>query len=306
LKRPELGVALFVLTVTSTGGVLRAADPAADAAAPSARKVKGKAKGKGKGKVDDAATSAALPAAQIESLRLALVGSDDGAAIEAAGALGASGSAAAAAPLVEVLAAGTTDARAQSALDALAKLGAAHLLGTGQTTIELLDLYAGHRAPDVRLRALKALGGVADAAVVPVLRERLGDAAPDVRAAAAEALAGRQEVKVAPRMFALLKLGDPGVAAPLAKIATPDLVPQIAELVGSVDDAIIASTLGEYVKRTDVPDKLRVDVLRTIGRLAGAAATTALVEYVASVPSKDDRPSKQEAQKLLDQREDNQ
>jgi len=43
--------------------------------------------------------------------------------------------------------------------------------------------------------------------------------------------------------------------------------------------------------------------VRTIAKLAGAAATTALVEYVASVPAKDDRPSKREAQKLLDQRE---
>ena len=51
-----------------------------------------------------------------------------------------------------------------------------------------------------------------------------------------------------------------------------------------------------------MPDKLRVDVLRTISRLGGASATTALVEYVASVPAKDDRPSKREAQKLLDER----
>ena len=59
---------------------------------------------------------------------------------------------------------------------------------------------------------------------------------------------------------------------------------------------------GGAVKRDDVPDKLRVDVLRTIGGLAGAAATTALVEYVASIPAKDARPSKREAQKLLDER----
>ena len=45
----------------------------------------------------------------------------------------------------------------------------------------------------------------------------------------------------------------------------------------------------------DVADGLRVDVVRTIGHLSGAAATTALVEYIASVPAKDDRPSKKEA-----------
>ena len=60
--------------------------------------------------------------------------------------------------------------------------------------------------------------------------------------------------------------------------------------------------LGDYVKRPDVPDKLRIDVLRTIGGLSGAVATTALVDYVASVPAKEDRASKKEAQKLLDER----
>ena len=41
-------------------------------------------------------------------------------------------------------------------------------------------------------------------------------------------------------------------------------------------------------------------MLRTIGGLSGAVATTALVDYVASVPAKEDRASKKEAQKLLD------
>ncbi len=171
----------------------------------------------------------------------------------------------------------------------------------------MLELYAGHRTPDLRRRAVKALGAVkedrAAAVVVPALVARLGDAAPDVRATAGESLAARREVKAAtPRLYALVKRGDPGAAGPLAALAPPDLIPQIAELAGSVDDGVLATVLGEYVKRDDVPDKLRVDVLRTIGGLAGAGATTALVEYLASVPAKDARPSKKEAQKLLDER----
>jgi len=248
------------------------------------------------------APAASLPADKLEGLRLALVGADDAAAVEATGTLGASGSAAAAEPLIETLAAGATPARLQAALDALAKLGEAHLLRADQTMIDALTLYAGHRAPDVRRRALRVLGTLNDPRVIPVLVERLGDAAPDVRGAAAAALAERHEAKAAPRMFSLLARGDAGVAAPLALLATPDMIPRIAELTGTIDDAIVADALGEYVKRGDVPDKLRVDVLRTIGRLSGAVATTALVEYVASVPAKEDRPSKKEAQKLIDAR----
>jgi uncharacterized membrane protein YkvA (DUF1232 family) len=298
LKRRRLCVLWIALVLTSSGGVLRAAVAPSGSAPEGVPTTKSKAKAKAKA----TPPTATMPAARLESLRLALAGADDGAAIDAAATLGASGVAGARDPLIEILAAGATSARAQAALDALGKLSEARLLGKEQTTFDLLDLYAGHRAPEVRRRAIKVLGSIADARAVPTLMERLGDAAPDVRAAAAEALAARRDTKAAKRMFALLKVGDAGVAGPLATIATPDLVPQIAELAGTIDDGIVATALGEYAKRTDVPDRLRVDVLRTIGRLSGAAATTALVEYVASVPAKDDRPSKREAQKLLDQR----
>ena len=286
----------FLALVVAAGGVARAAAPEAKDAPRAAHKKKPAAKGA------SAPAAPAMPAARLETLRLALVGADDAAAIEAAGALGDSRTPGAAEPLCEVLAAGAAPARLQAVLDALDKLGEAHALRADQTTIDALTLYAGHRAPDVRRRAVKALGTVNDPRATPPLLERLGDAASDVRAAAAEALAARHESRAARRMFGLLAMGDAGVAAPLATLATPDMIPRIAELTGTIDDAVIADALGDYVKRADVPDKLRVDVLRTIGNLSGAVATTALVEYVASVPAKEDRASKKEAQKLLDQR----
>jgi HEAT repeat protein len=308
LKRARLLLALVV----AAGGLARAAVSHAQEAAATAKSEKpakpdkpDKKSKKAKGAnaaPGTPAPAASLPAGKLEALRLALVGADDAAAIEAAGTLGASGSAAAAEPLIEILAAGATPARLQAALDALAKLGEAHVLRADQTMIDALTLYSGHRAPDVRRRALRVLGTLNDPRVIPPLVERLGDAAPDVRGAAAASLAERREAKAAPKMFSLLARGDAGVAAPLALLATPDMIPRIAELTGTIDDAIVADALGEYVKRGDVPDKLRVDVLRTIGRLSGAVATTALVEYVASIPAKEDRPSKKEAQKLIDAR----
>jgi HEAT repeat protein len=207
---------------------------------------------------------------------------------------------------VGLLALGASPPRAQAALDALGQLADAGVLGVDNRAVEVLGLYAGHRSPDLRRRAIKALGAVRDPKandmIVAILLSRLGDGTPDVRAAAGEALAARRESRAAVRLYALVKRGEPGAAGPLAALAAPDLVPQIAELAGTVDDGVLATTLGEYVKRDDVPDKLRIDVLRTIGGLAGAAATTALVEYVASVPAKDNRPSKKEAQKVLDER----
>ena len=286
----------------AAGGVARAAASEAGSQSPSGAAPHVARKGRA-AKADKATPAPpVLPAERVESLRLALVGADDTAAVEAAATLGASKAPAAAEPLCEVLAAGAAPARLQAVLDALGQLGEAHLLRADQTTLEVLELYSGHRAPDVRRRAIKALGTVNDPRATPPLLDRLGDAASDVRAAAAQALAARHETKAAQRMFALLAMGDAGVAGPLAALATPDMVPRIAELNGTIDDGVIADALGDYVKRPDVPDKLRIDVLRTIGGLSGAVATTALVDYVASVPAKEDRASKKEAQKLLDQR----
>ncbi len=288
----------------AAGGVARAAASEAQTQPPSADAPHAAHKSRSKAaKADKAAPGTpALPADRVEALRLALIGADDAAAIEAAATLGASGASAAAEPLCEVLAAGASPARLQAVLDALGKLGDAHLLRSDQTTLDALELYSGHRAPDIRRRAIKALGTVNDPRATQALLDRLGDAASDVRAAAAQALASRHDTKAAPRLFALLAMGDAGVAGPLATLATPDMVPRIAELNGTIEDGVIADALGEYVKRPDVPDKLRIDVLRTIGGLSGAVATTALVDYVASVPAKEDRASKKEAQKLIDER----
>jgi HEAT repeat protein len=257
----------------------------------------GKAKKDKKAPVAEAKKPAApvLPADKLEKVRAILFSDDDAAAADAAKALGQSGASNAIEPLVELLSVGTTPARSQPALDALGALGDA-------SAIDALEIYAGNRSPDVRRHAVKALGGIKDDKAVPPLLVALGDAAPDVRAAAADALAARKEAKAAPRLLALVKRNDAGAAPALGLLATPDLVPQLAELQGSVDDNVVASALGEYIKRDDVRDEQRVDIVRTIGHLSGAAATTALVEYLATVPAKEDRPSKKEAQKLVDEK----
>jgi HEAT repeat protein len=236
-----------------------------------------------------------LGADALEKLRDNLQGDDASLGAAAAKQLGESGAANAGEVLVAVLAVGTVPERGEAALDALAKLA-------DPATIDILELYAGHRSPDLRRRAVAALGAMSDGRVVPTLLARLGDAAPDVRAAAAEALAARKEKKANGRLFKLVKKNDAAAAGPLGMLATPDLVPQIAELQGGVNDEVLATTLGEYIKRSDVPDKLRVEVIKTMGKLSGVSTTAALIEYLASVPAKEDRASQREAQKLVDDR----
>ena len=222
--------------------------------------------------------------------------------IAAAESLGGSGAGNAAEPLAELLAAGAAPARTEASLDALAKLGAAGAL-TAPRAFDVLDLYTGHHAPEIRQRAVKALGTIKDARVVPTLLARLGDAAPGVRAAAGEALAARHEPTATPAAVRAGQARRRGRRQPAgrARDARPDPADRGAgrqrRRRRGRDDA------GRLRTARRRPDRLRLDVVRTIAKLGGAAATTALVEYIASVPAKDDRPSKREAQKLLDERE---
>lgn len=236
-----------------------------------------------------------LPPERLALHEADLFGEDDNKATAAAKTLGDSGAPNAAEPLIAVLAAGTTPWVATTALEALGKL-------KDPRAIQVLVLYAGNRNLKTRLAAVRALGALPDGRVVGTLLERLGDPEPEVRTVAAESLAARKESRAVERLFKLVARNDAGAAGPLGVLAPADLSPKIAELRGQVDDAILATTFGELIKRADIPDRLRLDVVRTIGGLPGAAATTALVEYLASVPDSENRPSKDEAQRLIDQR----
>jgi HEAT repeat protein len=221
-----------------------------------------------------------------------LASEDDDVATAAArrlGELGATG------PLVAALSVGLRPGVAAEALAAVAKPREPRALA-------VLSLYAGNVNLAVRLAAVKGLGRLSDGKAIDLLLERLGDAQPQVRAAAAEALAARKVARAEKRLFLLVARNDAAAAGPLGTLISPSAIPQLAELHGRIDDAVLATAMGEFCKRPDVPDRLRVDVVRTVGRLPGAAATAALVEYLASVPEKDARPSKEEAQRLLDQR----
>jgi HEAT repeat protein len=237
-----------------------------------------------------------LPSAELADLRAKLLGEDVAQAVSAAQRLGDSGDREAAAALGELLAIGAVPNLAIEALTGLERL-------RDPKSIQVLTLYTGNRNVPVRKAAVKALGALSDSRVPGVLIERLGDSAPEIRKVAAETLAARGEGRAAPRLFKLVAKNDPGAAAPLGFLIKPDSVPQLAELRGRIDDIVLAEALGEFLKRRDVADRLRVDVIHTLARMPGPGATTALVEYLTSIPEKDSRLSRAEAQKVVDSRD---
>jgi HEAT repeat protein len=169
--------------------------------------------------------------------------------------------------------------------------------------IDLLRHFATHRRPEVRAGALKALGAMEEVKVSHVLIRALGDSSPMVRALAARMLGERKERKAERSLFKMLRRGDKSAAVPLGTVGGVETAKQLSELINDLPDAHIAITLGTMLKRPDFgPDPLRTEVVKTLGKIPGADATAALVEYIASVPEKESRLSKFTAQKQLEGR----
>jgi HEAT repeat protein len=226
----------------------------------------------------------------------ALNGADYEAAARAADALGASTDPAAHDALIDALAMGLPAAVTANAFVALAKRPA-------PLDVKTLARYATHHAPVVRANAIAALatypGPPAKAAVVAGLHDPIAS----VRKAAAEA-AGKGHVRSAfDALVALLAKGEEPAARALAAMADTELARKVADQFGKVPEASLALTLGLIIKRPDFgPDNVRVEIVRAIAKIQDKSAVAALQDYVDSIPKKEQRPSKQEAQGVIDGR----
>lgn len=170
-------------------------------------------------------------------------------------------------------------------------------------TLGILEQATHNRNPDLRVVALRALASVESPLVPPILIQRLGDSNPMVRATAARLLGNLKERRAERALFKMLIRGDRSAAAPLGMIAGAETAKRLAERLGEVPDSALAVAFGEMLQRKNFgADPLRTEIVKTLGKIPGRDATAALVEYVASVPEKEVRLSKKEAEKILEGR----
>jgi HEAT repeat protein len=240
--------------------------------------------------------TAPVPSEAVPALRALLMTSDEEKSGEAARKLAESPDPKALDALLDALALGAPPAQAAPIL---AALGARK----DPRSIDVLKHFAKNRNPELRKKALLALGGIPDGKVVAALSDALSDSVEEVRAAAAKALGDRHEKSAEMRLIQLLRRRDAAAASALAQLGTPDLAHRIAEMLGDIPDALLCTAIGEMLKRPDFgPDNVRVELVKTLAKVPGLDSTTALVEYVAATEKDKTRQSRQEAQKIVDQR----
>jgi HEAT repeat protein len=167
----------------------------------------------------------------------------------------------------------------------------------------MLARYAGHHAPNVRAAALAAIATYPDPAARAVVVAGLHDPVASVRAAAASAAAAGRVREAEDALFALLAKGEASAALALAGLADADLSRKIADHFGQVPEASLAACLGAILRRVDFgPDTARVEVVRALGKLTDPSATHALTDYIDATPKNPPRPSRAEAEKLVEAR----
>lgn len=316
----------------------RAALPAA--AKPAEARLKAAGSKGDKAKAVAEAASAPLPGAELPLIS-ELRGSNETVAAAAARKLAALQTPAAADALLDALTLGVTPKVAAAALDALAayKLPADATPARTAEILQILTLYAHHRSAELRKRAVQALAAlsVAPAAVpatapgkppqkiarmttapatptvaavapqvVPLLIAALSDSSAEVRAVAAEALGERRERSAEPALIKLLLRKDSAAPAALGKIGGADTARALSEMIGNVPDSFITETLGLLLLRADFgPDPLRLEVVKTLGKLPGSQPIDILSDYLKETgKDKADkaRLSRVEASKIIEQR----
>jgi HEAT repeat protein len=233
---------------------------------------------------------------EIDNFKKDVRNPDEKAAIDAAAKLGEDTSAKALEAILDELAVGAPP-KVQAAL-------LAGLAGRKEPrAVEVLALYTRNRNPELRKKAVVAIAELPDKRAVPVLIAALSDSVYEVRAASARALAARKETSAEDALVKLLAHKDESAVDSLAAIAGPTTARRLGELIGQIPDGMIASTLGALLKRADFgPDPIRVEVVKTIAKVPGVEATSALVDYVAATEKDKTRPSRAEAKKAIETR----
>ena len=245
-------------------------------------------------------------------------------AISAIKKLGEQGSPVAIAAILDELATGSGPRVTKAALDVLAARKPEAASDPGMpNAYPVLSLYARHRNPELRKQAIAALAilpssatpaGTAGASgtagapgqpgpVVSLLIAALADANSDVRAVAAQALGKRHEKSAEPALIKLLLRKDGAAPEALGQIGGPDTARALAEMIGNVPDSMILETLGHLLERPDFgPEPVRVQVVKTVGKMPGSQTLDILGDYVKETTKEKQRPSRIEAQKIIEQR----
>lgn len=184
------------------------------------------------------------------------------------------------APLTELLRSGQPDAVTDRALDAMRSLA-------NPSSIEVLTEFTHHRRTGARRRAYRALAAIEDRRIADLLEAGLRDSDREVRASCALALGttgSRASVEILFRAF------DRGVieaATAIGQVGAQSTIERFTEHLGHAPLSVMLAGYDQYLRRTDISDETKIDVVNRLGEIAGRQVREFLSSYLGTFSERD-------------------
>jgi HEAT repeat protein len=179
--------------------------------------------------------------------------------------------------LATLLRSGRSDEVTDRAITALG--GLAHPTG-----IPVLVELTHHRRARARRLAFEALARISDPRVPALLEQGLRDSDRLVRASSARALGeigARGSVEI---LFVAFDRGVVEAAFAIGKLGDRASITRYNEHLGRMPLSVMLSGYHEYLRRTDIPDEVKVEIVGRLGDVSGPLVRAFLQRYLDTFP----------------------
>jgi hypothetical protein len=191
--------------------------------------------------------------------------------------LAAAGSQKAVGPLIQLLKTGPRNDITDSIIQTLGIIG-------HRSSIPILIEYLQHRRTDARIAVIYALENFKDPRVARALEKALSDSSPDIRSTAALALSKQGDIESVPLLFQAFERGVDDAAISIGQLGNDQHALRLATYLGKTDINVLLPGFDEFLRRTDVPKKAKLEILNQLFELAGPDVRRFAVAYKASFP----------------------
>lgn len=181
--------------------------------------------------------------------------------------------------LATLLRSGRSDEVTDRALQALR--GLAH-----PSAIEVLTEFTHHRRPRARRLAFQALASIGDRRIPALLEHGLRDSDRNVRATCARQLGEIDARGSIDTLFLAFDRGVVEAATSIGKLGNRRAVTRFNEYLGQRPLSVMLSGYRELVRRRDIPDEVKVDIIGRLGEISGPMVRVFLQRYLDTLPTR--------------------
>lgn len=181
--------------------------------------------------------------------------------------------------LATLLRSGRSDEVTDHALTALR--GLAHA-----SSIDVLVEFTHHRRARARRLAYQALAAIEDRRVPPLLEQGLRDSDRNVRATVARSLGEIGATGSVDTLFVAFDRGVVEAAISIGKLGDRRSLTRFNDHLGRMPLSVMLSGYGEYLRRADIPDEVKIDVIGRLGEVSGPMVRAFLQRYLDTFPTR--------------------